>query len=98
MTNRIISWSPYDKRQFVSNATNRLDLIELEELHSQISDLSLKPNLSVAQFIEPNQLSCLDWHPFDDSSLLAFGTVQGAVHLMNWNTNSEVTLYRKLSL
>lgn len=93
MTNRIVSWNPFEKHQFVLNGT-KLELFEVNNHNDDTTDNVQKVNLNHISSAEPNQLSCIDWHPCDETSLLAYGTSQGEVHLKNWQKSSEVLYSR----
>jgi hypothetical protein len=89
MTNRIVSWNPFEKHQFVLNGA-KLDFLELcdePELNERESVLKRLGST------EPNQLSCIDWHPCEETSVLSYGTIQGEVHLKNWRNLSEVRCF-----
>lgn len=74
--------------QFVSNSS-KLDLIEMDETVLQ-NFQQPRDTVKVVHSVEPTQLTCLEWHPQDGLSLLAYGTTNGGINLVNWLNETEV--------
>jgi WD40 repeat protein len=86
MQTNLVSWNPSSQSQFISYSQNKLRLLEFSD-DSKLGDRSIKE----IKAWEASQLQCLDWRPpGDGSSVLAYGTSAGTVHLVNAETGDEV--------
>jgi hypothetical protein len=92
MSSRVIAWSPGENSQFALNGT-KLDLIGIQD--SSLLDNATKKSLKSIHSLEPTSLSCMEWHPCQNSSFLAYGTVTGAVQIVNWQSPFDEVSVRR---
>lgn len=83
---KIVAWNPNDREQFVYSGRK----LQLTEFHGSYEG---ENSLRILQELDATDITCLEWHPFDDSSLMAFGSNQGEISLVNWDRNQEVSIF-----
>jgi len=87
MQTNLVSWNPSSQSQFISYSQNKLHLLEFGN-----ESKSGERTIEEVKAWEAPQLQCLDWRPPVDSSVLAYGTKAGTVHLVNAESGDEVEL------
>lgn len=93
MQTNLVSWNPSSRAQFVSYSQNKLHLLEFSD-ESKSGDRTLQE----IKAWEAPQVSCLDWRPPLDGSVLAYGTRAGTVHLVNAESGDEVWIYASVDM